>query len=130
MDSITKTMASAAQGLRANAARIRIAAENIANAKTPGYQRKMPIFGQVTDKNSVATSVEVSRITTDRSQALRIYEPGHPLADENGFVTYSNVRLFVEMADAREAQRSYEANLQTFDQARRMYNRVLDILKR
>ncbi len=130
MDSYTKALASSVQSMRANATRVRVAAENMANAKTPGYQRKIPIFSELIDSKTGAQGVVVDRIENDLSAPTRAYEPSHPLADDGGYVTYSNVQMFVELADAQEAQRSYEASVQSFDQARRMYARVLDILKR
>jgi flagellar basal-body rod protein FlgC len=130
VDVYSKTLAAAMQGIRANATRVRIAAENMANAKTPGYQRKIPVFQDVVDSKTGAKGVKVDRVELDPSDPLRAYEPSHPLADDAGYVTYSNVQMFAELADAREAQRSYEANIQSFDQARRMYSRVLEILKR
>ncbi len=130
MDSFSKTLAAAVHGMRANAARVRLAAENMANAKTPGYQRKVPVFAEVVDRKTGATGVKVDRVELDTSEPQRSYEPSHPLADDEGYVTYSNVQMFVELADSQEAQRSYEASVQSFDRARRMYSRVLDILKR
>jgi len=130
MDNFSKTMSAAAQGMRAQNVRVRIAAENMANAKTPGYQRKQIEFREIVDNQSGVTGVRVSRISRDLSEPVKLYEPSHPLADEKGYVTYSNVSMLVELGDAREAQRSYEANLNLFNQSRRMYGRVLDLLRR
>lgn len=130
MDTYSKAMAAAVHGMRANATRVRIASENMANAKTPGYQKKVPVFGEIIDEKTGASGVKIDRIELDSSALQKSYEPSHPLADPQGYVTYSNVQMFVELADAREAQRSYEASVQSFDQARRMYSSVLEILKR
>ena len=104
--------------------RLRHVSENIANADTPGYQRKIASFRVVPD------GVATGPLLLDRSPVERIHDPGHPLADATGHHDGSNVDLVLELADAREAQRSYEANLRIFDQARQMSSSLFDMIRR
>jgi flagellar basal-body rod protein FlgC len=131
-----KSMAIAASGLRAQAGRIRIISENIANADStpaaPGsdpYRRKMMTFGSEVDRALDARVVSLGRVKTDTSDFRIKYEPGHPSADASGNVKYPNVNPLVEMTDMREAQRSYEANVNVIGATRRMIQRTIDILK-
>ena len=131
-----KTMAIAASGLRAQAGRMRIISENIANAdstpSSPGaepYRRKMPTFQTEVDRALDVKLVELGKTRTDNSDFRLKYEPGHPAADENGNVKYPNVNPLIEMTDMREAQRSYEANINVISATRRMIQRTIDILK-
>ncbi len=124
MNSIKATMMQAMQGMRVQSERIDLTSQNISNADTPGYQRKMLIV----DKNGDA--FRNLRIQLDQTEGDRSYEPTHPMADENGYITMSNVQVVTEMADMREANRSYEAHLNSFQQARTMYKSLLDVLKR
>ena len=131
-----KTMAIAASGLRAQAGRMRIISENIANAdSTPAsprsdpYRRKVPSFTSSFDRELDAQTVNLGQVRTDSSQFRLKYEPGHPAADANGNVKYPNVNPLLEMTDMREAQRSYEANINVISATRRMIQRTLDILK-
>ena len=124
MNSIKATMLQAMQGMRVQSERIDLTSQNISNADTPGYQRKM----LVVDKNGDA--FRNLRIQLDQTEGERSYEPAHPMADPEGYVTLSNVQVVIEMADMREANRSYEANLNSFQQARTMYKTLLEVLKR
>ena len=131
-----KTMAIAASGLRAQAGRMRIISENIANAdstpSSPGadpYRRKIPTFRSEMDRALGASLVELGRTQTDTSDFRLRYEPGHPAADKDGNVKYPNVNPLIEMTDMREAQRSYEANINIIGATRRMLQRTIDILK-
>ena len=131
-----KTMSIAASGLRAQAGRMRIISENIANAdSTPAnpaadpYRRKVPTFNTELDRNLQARVVSLGKVGTDKSDFRLKYEPGHPSADANGNVKYPNVNSLVETTDMREAQRSYEANINVISATRRMLQRTLDILK-
>jgi len=131
-----KTLAIAASGLRAQAGRMRIISENIANAdstpSSPGtdpYRRKVPTFRAEFDRSVGAQLVELGKVQTDQSEFRLKYEPGHPSADKDGNVKYPNVKTLVEMADMREAQRSYEANINVVTATRRMLQRTIDILK-
>ncbi|MEL6220269.1 MAG: flagellar basal body rod protein FlgC [Pseudomonadota bacterium] len=130
MHDLIKAMSSSASGLRAQSARLRMIGENVANADTPGFQRKRLVFERMVEHGTGAEMVRAGRINLDQSPARESYEPGHPMADERGIVSYSNVDTLIEVADAREAQRSYQANLTLFDQARRMYGSMLDLLRR
>lgn len=130
MSELSKAMSAAAGGMRAQSVRLRLIGENVANADTPGYHAKRVSFEAVLDRATGAAGVEPGRVRLDRSPFRESYEPGHPLADERGIVTYSNVEPLIEMTDAREANRSFQANLTIFDQARRMYGAVLDLLRR
>jgi flagellar basal-body rod protein FlgC len=131
-----KTLSIAASGLRAQAGRMRIISENIANADStpsaPGanpYRRKVPTFRSEFDRALDAQMVTLGRVRTDTSDFRLKYEPGHPAADSNGNVKYPNVNPLVEMTDLREAQRSYEANINVIGATRRMIQRTIDILK-
>ena len=131
-----KSIAIAASGLRAQAGRMRIIAENIANADSTSqqvgadpYRRKIPTFRSEIDKALDAQVVALGRVRIDQSEFRLKYEPGNPSADANGNVKYPNVNSLIEMTDMREAQRSYEANLNLIGASRRMIQRTLDILK-
>jgi len=131
-----KTLAIAASGLRAQAGRMRIISENIANAdstpSTPGaepYRRKVPTFTSELDRSLDVRLVDLGKTQTDTSDFRLKYEPGHPAADATGNVKYPNVNSILEMADMREAQRSYEANINVVTATRRMIQRTIDILK-
>lgn len=131
-----KTLAIAASGLRAQAGRMRIISENIANADStpsgPGadpYRRKIPTFQAEFDRALGTRVVELGKVQTDTSDFRLKYEPGHPAADSNGNVRYPNVNALVEMTDMREAQRSYEANINVITATRRMLQRTIDILR-
>ena len=131
-----RSMGIATSGLRAQAGRMRVISENIANsdstAPTAGgdpYRRKVPTFASELDRTLDARTVSLGKIRPD-SSAFRVkYEPGNPAADAAGNVKYPNVNPLIEMTDMREAQRSYEANLNVISATRRMLLRTLDILK-
>lgn len=131
-----KSIAVAASGLRAQAGRMRVIAENIANADSTAtraggepYRRRMPTFRSEMDRAMGAQVVSLGRVRTDSSDFRNKYEPSHPAADANGYVKYPNVNSLVEQTDMREAQRSYEANLNVISATRRMLQRTIDILK-
>ena len=126
----------AATGLHAQTARMRVIAENIANAdsagKAPGdepYRRRIPTFQTSFDAEVGGRVVEIGRLALDQSPFTSRYEPGHPAADESGYVQYPNVNTLIETVDMREAQRSYEANLNVVTVTRQMLGRTLDILR-
>ncbi|MDK9697936.1 MAG: flagellar basal body rod protein FlgC [Siculibacillus sp.] len=126
----------AASGLKAQSGRMRIIAENIANADSTArtadgdpYRRKVPTFASKFDKELGASTVELGRVERDRTDFKSRYEPGHPAADATGYVKYPNVEPLIESVDMREAQRSYEANLNIVTATRRMILKTLDILK-
>lgn len=126
----------AGSGLNAQTARMRVIAENMANAdsagKTPGedpYRRMIPTFHAVLNNELGAYEVRVGRLSPDMSEFNSRYEPGHPAADESGYVKYPNVNSLIETMDMREAQRTYEANLNVVTVSRQMLGRTLDILR-
>jgi flagellar basal-body rod protein FlgC len=132
----TRSMGIATSGLRAQAGRMRVISENIANAdstaQTPGgdpYRRKIPTFTSQLDRALDARTVGLGKVAPDNSDFRTKYEPSNPAADQNGYVKYPNVNPLVEMTDMRDAQRSYEANLNVVGATRRMIQRTLDILK-
>lgn len=126
MSDLIASMSYSASGMEAQAARLRHVSENISNVDTPGYHRKLVSFQENIDNGTV----EAGPVKLDRSQLDKVYDPGNPLADATGHYDGSNVDLVVEVADAREAQRSYEANLKIFDQARTMTQGLFDLLRR
>jgi flagellar basal-body rod protein FlgC len=131
-----KTLNIAASGLRAQAGRMRIISENIANADStpqrPGgdpYRRKIATFRSELDRTLDTQLVELGKVQNDSSDFRMKYEPGHPAADTSGNVKYPNVNSVIELTDMREAQRSYEANINVISATRRMIQRTIDILK-
>ncbi|WP_297804889.1 flagellar basal body rod protein FlgC [uncultured Brevundimonas sp.] len=128
-------MSVAASALRAQQSRMRIIAENIANANSTApvaggdpYRRQMPVF-QARDLNGT-TGVVLADVRPDQSDFKLEYDPSHPAADAEGYVRRPNVDTLVEAMDMREAQRAYEANLNVIETARAMESRTLDIIKR
>ena len=136
MNDFLNSLRISATGLHAQTARMRVIAENIANAdsagKTPDedpYRRKVPTFKAVFDQELQGYGVKIGRMAYDLSDFDTRYEPGHPAADERGYVRYPNVNTLVEAMDMREAQRTYEANLNVVTTTRQMVGRTLDILR-
>jgi flagellar basal-body rod protein FlgC len=132
----SRSMAIATSGLRAQAGRMRVISENIANAESTAqtaggdpYRRKVPTFTTALDRALDARVVSLGRIKPDQSAFRLKYEPSNPAADAAGNVKYPNVNPLIEMTDMRDAQRSYEANLNIISATRRMIQRTLDILK-
>ncbi|MCL4165505.1 UNVERIFIED_CONTAM: hypothetical protein GTU68_021631 [Idotea baltica] len=126
----------AASGLRAQSGRMRIIAENIANADSTAttqgadpYRRKMPSFKAALDRETGVSVVEMGPIRQDRSDFKTRFEPGHPAANDQGYVKLPNVSTLIETVDMRQAQRSYEANLNVIQSTRTMMQRTLDILR-
>jgi flagellar basal-body rod protein FlgC len=123
-------------GMNAQGTRLRVIAENLANAEstspTPGgepYRRKVVTFQSVFDKSVGASSVKVSHIKPGGGDFERKYDPGNPGADAEGYVLKPNVNPLLELMDMREAQRSYQANLDTIDAAKSMISRTIDLLR-
>ncbi|PRY24396.1 flagellar basal-body rod protein FlgC [Aliiruegeria haliotis] len=130
MSDLIKTMAVSASGMKAQGTRLRHVSENIANADTPGYRRKLTSFETaMADRNGVSL-VKPGPVRLDQSDREKIFDPSHPMADETGHFDGSNVDLLIEIADARQAQRSYEANLKMFDQARQMTSSLFELLRK
>jgi flagellar basal-body rod protein FlgC len=133
---LVRSISIAASGLKAQSGRMRVIAENLANADStapvPGgdpYRRKIPTFGSEFDQDLDARLVALGRIERDKTPFREEYEPGNPAADARGYVKLPNVNSLVEQMDMREAQRAYEANLNVVGAARRMIARTLDILR-
>jgi flagellar basal-body rod protein FlgC len=127
----------AASGLRAQTARMKVIAENIANANStapnPGadpYQRKVSVFGQVLNRENGTTEVKMTKVQKDTSDFRLRYDPTHPGANPEGYVKLPNVNTLIESLDMREAQRAYEANLNVVESARAMMSRTIDLLRR
>ncbi len=126
----------AASGMQAQSDRLRVIAENIANADATGrspneepYRRKMVVFQNVLDKEMGIETVRVVRRTQDKSDFIQKFEPNHPAANEQGYVLYPNVNTIVESVDLKEARRSYEANLGVIEVSKAMMARTLDLLR-
>jgi len=132
---LTKILHTSAAGMHAQGERMRIVAENLANAgsaaNTPDaepYRRKLITFSNELDRELGVQLVEVAKVTFDKSEFGRKYDPGHPGANESGYVLTPNVNSLIEMTDMREAQRGYEANLSIISVAKDMLKRTIDIL--
>lgn len=130
MNAFADALTVTSSGMRAQATRLRYLSENIANVDTPGYHRKLVQFDLQRDGDNGVQRVEPSRVNLDRSELKSVYDPAHPLADESGNYDGSNVDLIIEIADSREAQRSYEANLKMFEQTRQMSSALLELIRR
>ena len=137
MSDFLSSLRIAATGLHAQTARMRVIAENIANAdsagKTPDedpYRRRIPTFEAVMDDELGGKVVKIGRLAYDLSEFQSRFEPGHPAADENGYVRYPNVNTLVEAMDMRQAQRTYEANLNVVSVTRQMLGSTIDLLRR
>lgn len=131
------TLHTAAAGLRAQTSRMRIIAENLANAsstaQTPDgdpYRRQVPVFKSELDRATGVERVRMDKAIADMSEFEMRYEPGHPAANAQGYVKYPNVSTLVELMDMREAQRAMNANLSVIDNTRQMMQRTLDLLRR
>jgi len=136
MSDFDTSLTVAASGMHAQSARMTVIAENLANADSAGktptdtpYRRQMPTFHAVYDSELGAEKVEIGQVALDQSAFEERYEPGHPAADARGYVKYPNVDPQIEAMDMREAQRSYEANLNVITATRQMLGQTLNILK-
>jgi len=125
-----------AAGLKVQGARLKVISQNLANADsmatTPGgdpYRRKMVTFRSALDKALGLTTVQVDKVVEDKSEFQKKLDPAHPAADAQGYVKLPNVNALVELADMREAQRTYEANLKAIEASRTMLQRTVDILR-
>ena len=135
-DDFTRSMGIATSGQRAQAGRMRVLSENVANADSTAssaggdpYRRKVPTFTSELDRALDAKVVALGRVVPDQTAFRVKYDPGNPAADAAGNVKYPNVNTLIEITDLRDAQRSYEANLNIIAATRRMIQRTLDILK-
>ena len=130
MTDFANALSVAASGMRAQAQRITHVSENIANADTPGYRRKITSFEVDRAMGAPEGTVRPGPVRLDRSVLPVVFDPSHPMADATGHYEGSNVDLVIELADAREAQRSYEANMRIFDQIRQMSSSLNELLRR
>lgn len=128
MNPFKASMQSAASGMAVQTRRLEVTSENISNADTPGYRRKLLVPDPA--ETAFAEQFRALRVELDETPGELQFQPEHPMADEAGYVSLSNVSIVTEMADMREANRSYEANLSSFQQARTMFRSLLDVLKR
>ncbi|HKW54949.1 MAG TPA: flagellar basal body rod protein FlgC [Stellaceae bacterium] len=133
---LEKSLQASFAGMNAQGTRLRVIAENLANAnsaaQTPGgepYRRKVVTFKSMLDKSTGATTVKVARIVAGGGEFERRFDPGNPGADAEGYVLMPNVNPLLELMDMREAQRSYQANLDTIDAAKAMISRTIDLLR-
>ncbi|MFZ5608541.1 MAG: flagellar basal body rod protein FlgC [Pseudomonadota bacterium] len=133
---LTKAMQISAAGMKAQGTRMRIIAENIANERSiangPGdepYRRRVVTFANELDRQLGVELVKVKSIRKDPSDFGRKYEPSHPAADKDGYVTTTNVNGLIEEGDMKEASRTYEANLSAIEAAKNLLMRTLDLLR-
>lgn len=136
MDELSKSTLIASSGMKAQAQRLRVVSENLANADSlplsadaQPYQRKVVTFRNELDKQTGARVVRVDRVQSDKSEPLKKHDPKHPAADRDGYVLAPNVNPLVELMDMREAQRSYEANLNVISASRGMLARTVEMLR-
>ncbi len=128
-NSLMDAMSNSMIGMKAQSRRLEVVSENLSNADTPGYKRKLLSFTSALSAASTPSGEIEARISLDRRAGERQYNPSHPMADADGFVTMSNVSFVTELADMREANRSYEANLNSFKQALTMYKSLIELLR-
>ena len=136
MTDINAVITAAASGMRAQTTRMRLAAENVANANSTGtspneepFRRRIPLL-ESTTLASGAQGVRVTGAAYDMSAFKEEYNPSHPAADSDGYVRLPNVDTLVEMMDMRDATRAYEANLNMIEAARGMTSRALELLRK
>ncbi len=133
---LNKVMSVAGSGLRAQSTRMKVIAENIANASTTPstpeelpYQRKVVTFKNEFDRAQGIYKVKIAGVKKDNSDFVRKFDPSHPAADKEGYVLTPNVKSIMESMDMKQAQRSYEANLNVVESSRTMLMRTIDLLR-
>lgn len=136
IDPLNASMKIAGAGLQAQSTRVRVVSENLANAQSTGatrgadpYRRKTVTFESAMNRALGVSLVKIKGVGVDKAPFRVEFEPSHPAADDKGYVKMPNVSLLLEMADMREANRSYEANLQMIKQARSMQSMTIDLLR-
>jgi flagellar basal-body rod protein FlgC len=136
MSELLKSLDISASGMKAQGTRLRVISENVANAGSTAltpegdpYRRKLVTFGSELNRELGVELVDVKRVSRDPSDFGRRYEPNHPAADPTGYVNTSNVNTVIEMADMREAERSYQANLKVLQASRRMLQQTIELLR-
>lgn len=130
------TMRISGAGMQAQSERLKVVSQNIANADAVGtrngtqpYRRQTVVFKDVLDRETGAALVKVDKVGTDSSDFQTRYQPGHPMANEEGYVLYPNVNSVMEMMDMREARRGYEANLNVIEASKAMMNQTISLLR-
>jgi flagellar basal-body rod protein FlgC len=133
---LQSSMMISASGMRSQGQRVKVIAENIANANSTAdtaggdpYRRKVVTFKSEFDREMKANLVRIDKVTTDKSESSSVYDPVHPASGPNGYYKKPNVQSLVEMVDMREAQRSYEANVNMVDTARKMLQSTIGLLR-
>lgn len=136
VDALKASVGLALSGLEAQSKRLRIVTENIANAQSTGttagadpYRRKLVSFESYLDEATGANKVKLGAVTGSQEPFQTQFNPEHPAADAQGYVKIPNVNVLIEMADMREASRSYEANLQMVKQSRELISMTIDLLR-
>ena len=136
MDDIIKTMRISGAGMKTQGARLQIIAQNVANANSlpqaeggQPYRRQVMTFKNAFNEALGMNTVRVDKVRPDRSEFGKRFDPNHPAADEDGYVLTPNVNMLIEMTDMREAQRSYEANLNVIKTSKAMLNSTIDVLR-
>lgn len=136
MDDLLKTLRISSAAMKAQGTRLRVIAENIANANSlaqePGrspYRRKIVTFKNELDRSIGIRTVSIDKIKTDKSDFEKRFDPSHPAADADGYVLIPNVNTLIEMMDMKEAQRSYEANLSVIKSSKAMLQGTIDLLR-
>lgn len=136
VDPLDASLRISASGMDAQSTRLRVVSENLANVRSTGeasgsepYRRKLVSFAEHVDRATGIPEVKVQKIFNDNSDFTLEYDPGNPAANQDGYVKMPNVNPLIEMADMREANRSYEANLQAIKQARDMMSSTIDLLR-
>jgi flagellar basal-body rod protein FlgC len=136
MGDLVDSMRISAAGMKAQGTRLRVVAENLANANSTGrtpaeapYRRKVVTFRNELDRATGLDQVRIDRIKPDSTPFSKRFDPGHPAADADGYVQTPNVNSLIEMMDMREAERSYEANMNMVKSAKRMVTDTIDLLR-
>lgn len=136
VEPLQAALRAASSALEAQSTRIRVVSENVANAQTTGatpgsdpYRRKTISFGEELARAEGVRKVAIRAIDVDLSDFRMVRDPGHPAADARGYVKMPNVDPILEMADLREANRSYQANVQVVRQTRELFSLTIDLLK-
>jgi flagellar basal-body rod protein FlgC len=136
MDELSKSTKIAIAGMKAQAQRLRVVSENMANAdsvaQTPDglpYRRKVVTFKNELDRANGITAVKIDKVRPDSSEFQRRYDPKHPAADRDGYILAPNINPLIEMMDMREAQRSYEANMNVINTSRSLLSRTVEMLR-
>lgn len=135
MDNLSAIGKTAASAMKAQSERLRLVAENMANADTTGttpgadpYARKIPVFETMVDEATGAHGVAVTKVIEDRQNFILEHDPSHPAADADGYVKTPNVNPLIELGNMREASRSYEASLNVLEAGKKMRGQIIEML--